>query len=127
MPLSWIGVFAAVILLASPVTATQGPASWETLTVDGRRALGVGRLDVAESAFTAALATAEATPEDVTRLATSLENLAAVYEATHRSPEAIALYRRALPLWEARLGPKQRQVAASLNNLAVALHLHKSY
>ena len=127
MPLVWIGVFAAVILLASPATAAQGAASWETLTVDGRRALGSGRLDVAESAFAAALASAETTPEDVIRLATSLENLAEVYEATSRSPEAIALYRRAIPIWEAKLGPKHRQVAASLNNLAVALHLQKSY
>ena len=127
MPLSWIGVSIAIIVLSVPAAAAQEAQTWESLAVEGRRALSSGRLDGAETAFVAALALAESNPSDATRLASSLENLASVYEATGRAPEAIALYRRALPIWETELGPRHRQVAASLNNLAVAIHLQGSY
>ncbi len=52
-------------------------------------------------------------------MATSLNNLAALYKAQGRYAEAEPLHKRALAIFEKALGPKHPDVAQSLNNLAV--------
>ena len=52
-------------------------------------------------------------------VATSLNNLAALYESQGRYAEAEPLYKRALAIREKALGPEHPDVATSLNNLAV--------
>ena len=54
-------------------------------------------------------------------MATSLNNLAGLYQAMGRYAEAEPLYRRSLAIWEKQLGPDHPHVATSLNDLA-ALH-----
>jgi CHAT domain-containing protein/Tfp pilus assembly protein PilF len=51
--------------------------------------------------------------------ATSLNNLAGLYDSMGRYGEAEPLYRRALAIYEAQLGPDHPDTASSLNNLAV--------
>ncbi len=51
-------------------------------------------------------------------MATSLNNLAALYHAQGRYAEAEPLYNRALAILEKALGPGHPLVATSLNNLA---------
>ena len=54
-----------------------------------------------------------------TDIAVTLNNLAAVRQATGDLAEAEALYRRALISKERRLGPRHPDVAVTLNNLAM--------
>ena len=61
-----------------------------------------------------------ARPPDV---ATSLNNLANLYQDMGRYAEAEPLYRRCLAIREKQLGPDHPEVANSLNNLA---HLYRS-
>ena len=52
-------------------------------------------------------------------VATSLNNLAVLYQAMGRYAEAEPLYRRSLEIREKQLGRDHPDVATSLNNLAV--------
>jgi tetratricopeptide (TPR) repeat protein len=51
-------------------------------------------------------------------VATSLNNLAALYRVQGNYGAAEPLYQRALRIWETALGPDHPNVATSLNNLA---------
>ena len=51
-------------------------------------------------------------------VATSLNNLAALYQAQGRHPEAEPLYKRSLAIWEKALGPDHPDIVTSLGNLA---------
>ena len=51
-------------------------------------------------------------------VATTLNNLAGLYESQGRYEEAEPLYQRALAIWEKALGPDHPSVASTLNNLA---------
>ena len=51
-------------------------------------------------------------------MATSLNNLALLYDNQGKYAEAEPLYQRSLAIWEKALGPEHPNVAASLNNLA---------
>ncbi len=55
------------------------------------------------------------------RVTTSLNNLAALLQATNRRAEAEPLIRRALDIYEQSYGPEHPHVAKSLNNLAALL------
>ncbi len=54
-------------------------------------------------------------------MATSLNNLALVYDDQGRYAEAEPLYQRALPIFEKALGPEHPDVAQSLENYAALL------
>ncbi len=54
-------------------------------------------------------------------MATSLNNLAALYQDQGRYAEAEPLYQRSLAIMEKALGPEHPDVAALLNNLAPML------
>jgi tetratricopeptide (TPR) repeat protein len=59
-------------------------------------------------------------------VATSLNNLAALYQAQGRYGEAEPLYQRSLHIREQQLGADHPDVATSLNNLALlyrSLHI----
>ena len=58
---------------------------------------------------------------DHPNVATSLNNLAGLLQATNRLAEAEPLYRRALAIDEASFGPDHPNVAIDLNNLAQLL------
>ena len=51
-------------------------------------------------------------------MATSLNNLAGLYDSLGDYAKAEPLYKRALAIWEKALGPDHPDVATSLNNLA---------
>ena len=51
-------------------------------------------------------------------VATSLNNLAILYDQQGQYAQAEPLYKRALAVWEKTLGPTHPEVATSLNNLA---------
>ena len=55
---------------------------------------------------------------DHSTLATTLNNLAVVYEAQDKYGEAAPLYQRALALIERTLGPDHPNLAATLDNYA---------
>ena len=55
------------------------------------------------------------------QVATSLNNLAALYYAQGQYAEAELLFQRALAIWEKALGPEHPQVASSLENYAALL------
>ena len=76
----------------------------------------------AEPLYRRALAIDEASlGPDHPSVATSLNNLGLVLQATGRLAEAEPLYRRALAIDEASLGPDHPSVATSLNNLGLVL------
>ncbi len=54
-------------------------------------------------------------------MATSLNNLAELYHAQGKYPEAEPLYQRALAIWEKALGPEHPNVATVLENYAALL------
>jgi tetratricopeptide (TPR) repeat protein len=60
-------------------------------------------------------------------LASILTNLAGLYYAQGRYPEAEPLYRRSLEIQEKVLGPEHPEVATSLNNLAALYHSQGRY
>lgn len=79
----------------------------------------IGQYTEAEPFYKSALAIREkALDPDHPNVATSLNNLAALYFAQGRYTEAEPLYQRALDIWEKALGPDHPDVARSLNNLA---------
>ena len=96
----------AVVWLVCGVTAVSAQdGRWERVTAAGAQAFAQG--DYAEAArhFQAALPLA-----DAGSLATSLLNVAAVYDAQGQYTDAARLYQRALVLQEQILGPDHPQL-----------------
>ena len=60
-------------------------------------------------------------------MATSLNNLALLYQAQGKDAEAEPLYHRSLAIREKALGPEHPQVAIGLNNLAFLYHAQGKY
>ena len=60
-------------------------------------------------------------------MATSLNNLAGLYQAQGKHAEAEALYERSLAILEKALGKDHPDVAASLNNLAFLYYSQGKY
>jgi len=60
-------------------------------------------------------------------VATSLDNLATLYQSQERYSEAEPLYRQALKMYQRLLGNEHRDVATSLNNLAAVYHRQERY
>lgn len=57
-------------------------------------------------------------------MATSLSNLATLYDAQGRYAEAVPMYKRALAICGKALGPDHPDVTQSLNNLAGVYEVH---
>ncbi|MFB3153648.1 MAG: tetratricopeptide repeat protein, partial [Candidatus Acidiferrales bacterium] len=58
---------------------------------------------------------------DYPRFGVTVFNLASVYDALGRYPEAEDLYRRVLSIWETNLGPEHENLAAALEKYATLL------
>ncbi len=111
-----IATFLALMLWPPLVNSQE--MSWEDQMRAGTQAYRKGTYSQAESHWKAGLDKAkEAGPEDP-RLATSLNNLALLYQARGKYAEAEPLQRRSLTIREKVLGPQHPNVATSLNNLA---------
>ena len=76
-----------------------------------------GRYGEAEKRWLAALKEAEGFGPDDERLATSLNDLALLYQARGNYAEAEPLYKRSLVIWEKALGPEHPDMASTLNKL----------
>ena len=107
------------------VACSQSP--WETYNEAGSNAYEQGQYADAEKAWIAALEEAEKFGPRDPRLATSLNNLAILYDAQGKYAETEPLYKRALAIAEKTLGPDHLQVAIFLNNLADLYRLQGRY
>jgi len=101
-------------LLGVALWLVQAPGDgerWEGLRDEGAEAYLRGDYAEAEVKSAAALELAETFESDDPRLATSLGNLATLYQAQGRYAEAGPLHERALAIREAALGPEHPDVA----------------
>ena len=124
--LKWL-VVGLVFLALWPVHAPAQGGQWQSYITAGEQAYQQADYAEAEKQFEAALKEAGAFGPDDVRLATSLDNLALLYDAQGRYAKAEPLYQRALAIWEKALGPEHPHVAASLNNLATLYQLQCKY
>ncbi len=108
-----------------PVSAQE--TIWETYNQDGKKAYEAGRYTEAEKLLKLALAEAEKFGSSDPRMATSLNNLAALYDTQGKYDQAEPLYRRSLAIREKALGPDHPDVATSLNNLAALYKTQGKY
>ena len=98
--------------------AAAQETSWEKYNGAGMEAYAQGRYAEAEKHWKAALKKAEKFGPNDSRLATSLNNLALLYQAQGNYTEAELLFKRSLAISEKALGPEHPAVATNLNNLA---------
>ncbi|TLY36412.1 MAG: tetratricopeptide repeat protein [Nitrospirae bacterium] len=108
-----------VIWLAPEAGAAQSAGAWEQFTEAGKIAYQQSHYGEALAYFQAAVKEAEKFGPEDRRLATSLNNLAAVYSTQDNYKDAEPIYRRALHILEQALGREHPDLATSLNNLAV--------
>ncbi len=113
----WLPV-GLLCLALPPAGCSNKETHWETLVADGETAFQAGRYAEAEKLCLAALKEAEVFGEQDPRLATSLNNLAVLYDAQGNYAQAEPFYQRAITIYEKALGPEHRDVAAAINNLA---------
>ncbi len=117
----WVVVGLVCLAAAAVGYAFLQGGSWETHMAAGDKAYQQGDYAEAERQLGAALKEAEGFGPQDPRLATSLNNLAVLYEARGRYAEAEPLYKRALAIVEKALGPEHPDVATSLENYAALL------
>ncbi len=98
----------------------QGAGSeWDTLNQEVKELYRTGKYDRAVVVARKALEMAEKNVgPDHPDVATSLNNLAFLYDNQGRYAQAEPLYKRSLAIREKALGPDHPDVAQSLNNLA---------
>jgi tetratricopeptide (TPR) repeat protein len=114
-------VLALFLLSAMPLlTHAQGAGNkWDTLNQETMELYQAGQYDRAVGVAQKALQVAEQNvgpghPD----VATSLNNLAGLYDTQGDYARAEPLMKRALAIWEKALGPDHPDVALSLENLA---------
>ena len=100
---------------------------WDKYTRAGREAYEQGRYTEAEEMVLVALKEAKSFGAQDARLATSVNDLAVLFQAQERYEEAEPLHRRALEVREKTLGPEHPDVALSLNNLAMLYQVQRRY
>ena len=93
----------------------------------GMQAYQQGRYTDAETSWLAALEEAKQFGDEDVRLATSLNNLALLYNTQGQYAQAEPPYQRALAIYEKALGPDHPNVATSLNNLALLYNTQGQY
>ena len=113
----------ACFTMVSVLAQTPPANDWGKLTAQAtRRSAAAQPIPRPERLHSAALAMAEKLEPSDDRLAASLSNVATVYRAEGRYPEAEKLYRRALELRQGNLGAGHPEVAVVVNNLATLYH-----
>ena len=117
----WLLVGLLCLGLWPMVAASAQETRWDSIMADAVKAYQQADYAQAEELFRAALKEAEKFGEQDPRLATSLNNLAALYYAQGRYAQAEPLYRRALAIREKVLGPDHPSMAQGLENYAALL------
>jgi tetratricopeptide (TPR) repeat protein len=116
-------ILAAMLLLVSSFVAAPAIAQQDEADALNKRVMELyqaGKFSEATPLAQRALAIREkALGADHPNVATSLNNLANLYQAQGRFSEAMSLAQRALPILEKALGPDHPNVAATLNTLGV--------
>lgn len=107
-----------LFLTAVPVAAGPVDTAWAEAIDSGESAYRSGQKKVAEELFETALAEAEKFPATDVRRATTLNDLAVIYDETARYDKAEDCYTRALAIQEKVLGADSAEVATTLNNMA---------
>ena len=106
------------------VVSTQASAqstSWDESITAGLQAYEQGRYAEADKFFLAALKEAENLGPEHPNVATSLNNLAGLYDAQAKYTEAQPLLKRSLAIAEKALGPEHPKLATGLENYAKLL------
>ena len=113
-------LIALAALLSAPSVCAEGAGiEWEILNDEVRELYRTGQYARAVVVGKKALKVAEQiVGPDHPSVATSLNNLAALYETQGEYAAAEPLYKRALNIDEEALGPDHHAVATTLNNLA---------
>ena len=117
----------AAFLCSALLGACARDTPWDRYNTAGGQAYEQGNYAEAEKQWSAALPEAEKFGPQDPRLATSLNNLAALYRAQGKYAQAEPLYRRSLAIREKALGPEHPDVAGSLNNLAALYRAQGKY
>jgi tetratricopeptide (TPR) repeat protein len=111
--------FGLLLLLGVAVSARAQGSEWEMLNKEAISLYQKGQYDRAVVVAKKALDVAEkAVGPNHPNVATSLNNLALLYNAQGQYAQAEPLYKRSLAIMEKALGPDHPNVATSLNNLA---------
>ena len=108
-------------------TACAQETNWEKANAAGMKALQEARYTEAEQHLTAALKQAEKFGEQDARLATSLKNLAVLYQAQFKFEQAELLVKQTLAIDEKTLGPEHPDMATAVHNLAVLYRYQGKY
>ena len=108
-------------LLLWSTSACDREDDWREYNTAGMKAYQRADYVDAERLLSAALEEAEEFGVEDPRFATSLNNLAGLYQNQGRYAEAEPLYQRALAIREKALGPEHPSVAQSLENYAALL------
>ncbi len=116
----WLLAGLSLLVLSHADTQAQ-QGVWERHNSAFEAAYQQGDYDEAATQIKAALEAAKAFGPDDPRLATTLNNLALVYDEQGRYAEAKSLYERALAIWETALGPEHPHVATGRANYAAFL------
>jgi len=119
MAKTFLLIVIAGFLCLRPGMGAADEAAWERYNLAGILAYQRGDYAEATKQFEAALKEAQDFGEQDPRLATSLNNLAWVYDAQGNYGEAGPLYKRSLAIREKALGPEHPDVAQTLSNLAL--------
>ena len=112
-PVGFVAVVGLALWLTYPpdrVNDAARRATWEAYIAAGQRAFHRADYAEAETRFEAALNEAAGIGADDPRFATSLNELALLYQAQARYRNAEPLYRRALEIREKVLGPEHPHV-----------------
>ncbi len=120
-------VLLLLLLWLWPALVIAYEARWEQYMRAGVAAYQRGDYDEAVGQAKAALKEAEDFGEQDSRLATTLNNLAVLYESLGRHGKAEPLYKRSLATAEKALGPEHPDLAAILNNLAELYRVRSRY
>ena len=112
-----------MVFVSMQVSAQE--AQWKAHMATGANAYREGRYSEAVESFQGAVKEAEAFGPHDPRLATSLNNLALLYQVQGKYAEAEPLYKRSLAIREKALGLEHPDVARSLENYARLLRMTK--
>ena len=115
----FVSLLLCMLLAVSPAVPQAGGIEWDTLNQEVLSLIRQGRYASAVIVAKTALRIAEEEAgQDHPDVATSLNNLAAIYVKQGLYAQAEPLYRRSLAISEQAQGPDHPDVASSLNNLA---------
>lgn len=105
------------VLLSILAAVCVRGSEWESAIAAAQRCLTEGDYTAAENKLDTALRLAALGPDSDVRTATTLNNLASIYQDQGRYREAKSAYLRSIRVWERAAGPYNPGLAQPLNNL----------